>query len=105
MLWNKQLDVKVLNPEQSLLLSLNKDRLDSIRPHVGDLVTVDYFKKFYKPQLKTDASSPGMNGASVRNSNDEKEREDQSIKDYGFNELSSSKISLERSIPDNRDRA
>jgi len=32
-----------------------------------------------------------------------KTKEDVSLEDYGFNELASSKISLERSIPDNRD--
>ena len=106
MLWKSQLDVKVLNPEQSLLLSMSKDRLDSIRPKEkdADLVTIQYFKRFYKPLLNPAASSPGMNGASVKNSKNEKDTEDQSIKDYGFNELSSSKISLERTVPDNRDR-
>lgn len=103
MLWKNQLDVKVLNPEQSLLLSMSKDKLDALTPQVGDLATIDYFKRFYKPQLKPESSSPGMMGSAVKNSDGEKENEDQSIKDYGFNELSSSKVSLERSIPDNRD--
>ena len=104
MLWKSQLDVRVLNPEQSLLLSMNKDRLESIRPKEKDFVTIQYFKKFYRPNLNPAVSSAGMNGALVENSAEEKEREDQSIKDYGFNELSSSKISLERTIPDNRDK-
>eukprot|EP00795_Rhopilema_esculentum_P014779 gene14779-5885_t len=107
MLWNSRLDVKVLNPEQSLLLSMSQESLDSLRPREKDksLVTIDYFKKFYRSSLHPPPSSLGMNGAAVKNSKDEKDLEDKSIKDYGFNELSSSKISLERTIPDNRDKA
>ena len=105
MMWNNRLEVKVLNPEQSLILSMSKDRLDSLRPKEKEkgLVKIDYFKLFYKPLLHPETSSLGMNGAGVKNSQDEKATEDQSVKDYGFNELSSSKISLERTIPDNRD--
>ena len=107
MLWNSRLDVKVLNPEQSLLLSMSQESLDSLRPRekTKSLVTIDYFRKFYRPSLHPPQSSLGMNGAAVKNNKDEKDLEDKSIKDYGFNELSSSKISLERTIPDNRDKA
>lgn len=104
MLWKGQLDVKGLHPEQSLLLTMNEDTINSIQSRENELVTIQYFKRFYKPRLNPASSSAGMNGASVENHKSEKEREDQSIKDYGFNELSSSKISLERTIPDNRDK-
>ncbi len=104
MLWNSKIDLKVLNPEQSLILSVGKDKLDMLRPKDKDssLVTIDYFKRFYRKSVH-DSSTDGMNGAAVKNSAEEKDKEDQSIKDYGFNELSSSKISLERTIPDNRE--
>ena len=46
-----------------------------------------------------------MEGAGVKNSVNEKPLEDIGFKNYSFNELSSSKISLERSVPDNRNDA
>ena len=54
--------------------------------------------------LNAQPGSAGMNGEAVINSASEKEKEDKGLLDYGFNELSSSKISLERTIPDNRDK-
>ena len=102
-LWTNNVHVHVLNPEQSLILSVDKDKLDSLRPHERSLVTIDYFKQFYKGILNPEDGSPGMNGAAVKNSAREKSAEDEKIKKYGFNELSSSKISLERTIPDNRE--
>ena len=105
MLWNKKLDLKVLNPEQSLILSIGQDKRELLRPmdNDGKLVTIEYFKQFYKPLLKADKTGLGMNGAGVKNSAAEQEIKDKSIKDYGFNELSSSKIPLERTVPDNRE--
>ena len=69
------------------------------------LVNIDYFKRYYKYMLNPQPGSAGMDGSSVLNSQNEKVDEDKRMFDYGFNELSSSKISLERSIPDNRDAA
>ncbi|XP_047136155.1 polypeptide N-acetylgalactosaminyltransferase 13 [Hydra vulgaris] len=66
-------------------------------------VKIDYFRKFYKNILNPEPGSAGMEGQAVSNSVNEKAIEDKSFDDYGFNELASSKISLERSIPDNRD--
>ena len=66
-------------------------------------VKIDYFKKFYKNTLNPEPGSAGMEGQAVSNSVNEKIKEEKSFDDYGFNELASSKISLERSIPDNRD--
>lgn len=65
-------------------------------------VTIEYFEQFYKNTLNPQPGSAGMDGEAVINSQNEKEKEDKGLLDYGFNELSSSKISLERSIPDNR---
>ncbi|XP_066912297.1 polypeptide N-acetylgalactosaminyltransferase 13-like isoform X1 [Clytia hemisphaerica] len=67
-----------------------------------ELVTIDYFRQFYKTSLNPQPGSAGMEGAAVINPAGEKQKEDKSLEDYGFNELSSSKISLERTIPDNR---
>ena len=70
-----------------------------------NLVNVDYFKRFYHYVLAPQPGSAGMDGSAVKNPASEKTDEDKRMFDYGFNELSSSKISLERSIPDNRDAA
>eukprot|EP00112_Aurelia_sp_Birch-Aquarium-sp1_P019291 Seg4740.1 transcript_id=Seg4740.1/GoldUCD/mRNA.D3Y31 product="Polypeptide N-acetylgalactosaminyltransferase 5" protein_id=Seg4740.1/GoldUCD/D3Y31 len=95
--------VKVIDPGQSLILSLDKRRLDSLRPR--ELVTIDYFEELYQPLVRTELSGPGMGGKGVKNLPEEKAREDQGIKDYGFNEVASAKISLERSVPENRDKS
>ena len=71
----------------------------------SELVPVDYFKKFYKNVLNPQDGGAGMDGAGVVNSASEKEAEEKSLLDYGFNELASSKISLERTVPDNRNAA
>ena len=71
----------------------------------SELVPIDYFKKYYKNVLSPEAGGAGMDGAAVVNSASEKEAEEKSLLDYGFNELASSKISLERSVPDNRNAA
>ena len=68
-------------------------------------VEINYFKKFYKYSLNPQPGSPGMGGKAVVNSPLEKVQEDIGFKNYSFNELASSKISLERSIPDNREDA
>ena len=70
-----------------------------------NLVLIDYFKQFYKYSLNPQPGSAGMEGAGVKNSVNEKPLEDIGFKNYSFNELSSSKISLERSVPDNREDA
>ena len=43
-----------------------------------------------------------MNGEAVVNAPGEKSQEEKGFKEYGFNELASKQISLERTIPDNR---
>lgn len=70
----------------------------------SEKVTIEYFEQFYKTILNPQPGSAGMDGQAVINPQDEKEKEDKGLLDYGFNELSSSKISLERTIPDNRHR-
>ena len=70
-----------------------------------NLVLIDYFKQFYRYSLNPQPGSAGMEGAGVKNSVNEKPLEDIGFKNYSFNELSSSKISLERSVPDNRNDA
>ena len=67
------------------------------------LVNINYFKRFYRPGLIPDPESPGMDGKGVSNLPGDKEQEEASLKDFGFNVVSSSKISLERTVPDNRD--
>jgi len=74
----------------------------NVRNSEEHLVTINYFKQFYKTSLNPQPGSAGMDGAAVKNPDSDKEKEDKSLLDYGFNELSSSKISLERTIPDNR---
>lgn len=64
--------------------------------------TIGHFEIFYKGILKVDPTSPGMNGKGVKNLPSEREREEQGLQQYSFNELASSKISLERTVPDNR---
>ena len=66
------------------------------------MVTIDFFKQFYKYTLDPQPGSAGMDGVAVVNPASEKKKEEKSLLDFGFNELSSSKISLERSVPDNR---
>ena len=68
-----------------------------------EFVKIDYFKRFYKNSLNPEPGGAGMNGEAVLNSVSENSTEEKSLDDYGFNELASSKISLERTIPDNRD--
>ena len=70
-----------------------------------NMVFIDHFKQFYHYSLNPQPGSAGMEGAPVKNSVNEKVREDLGFKNYSFNELSSSKISLERSVPDNREDA
>ena len=70
-----------------------------------NLVLIDYFKQFYRYSLNPQPGSAGMEGAGVKNSVNEKPLEDIGFKNYSFNQLSSSKISLERSVPDNREDA
>ena len=70
--------------------------------HESKLVTIDYFKQFYKYSSERQPGGAGWDGAAVINPAGEKEIEEKKMKEYGFNELSSSKISLERAIPDNR---
>lgn len=89
----------------AVMWNRNKDELSNDRRDDSsiELVKIDYFKRFYKYVLDPQPGSAGMMGAAVRNPDSEKQKEDHSLEDYGFNELASSKISLERSIPDNRD--
>ncbi|XP_066912300.1 polypeptide N-acetylgalactosaminyltransferase 13-like [Clytia hemisphaerica] len=70
--------------------------------HKSKPVTIDYFKQFYKYSAERQPGGAGWDGAAVINAAGEKEIEEKKMKEYGFNELSSSKISLERAIPDNR---
>ena len=69
------------------------------------LVTIDYFKQYYKTSLNPQPGSARMGGDAVVNSAAEQQRENISLNEYGFNEVASSKISLERTIPDNRAQA
>ena len=102
-LWEKKVNFSITNSDQSII-SVSRHGLDSSLAVENNFVNIKYFETFYKPILNPDASSAGMNGSLVENPRSEKEQEDKSIHDYGFNELSSSKISLERTIPDNRDK-
>lgn len=81
----------------SSTLDVNKRNEDT-----EDIVNIDYFRRYYKTMLDPQPGSAGMNGQGVENPESEKEKEDKGLNDHGFNELSSSKISLERTIPDNR---
>ena len=67
-----------------------------------ELVTIDHFEQYYFHTMVVEEGSAGMDGAAVVNSANEKDAEELSLTHFGFNELASSKISLERSIPDNR---
>merc|ERR1712180_68577 len=83
-------------------LNLDKKKpLDNTKKK-EELVTITHFEQYYKYTLPLEEGSAGMDGAGVSNSANEKEKEKESLKNFGFNELASSKISLERTIPDNR---
>ena len=60
------------------------------------------FRSSYVTILPPNPSGPGEKGAAVKIDESEREAENIGYKKYNFNELASSKISLERSIPDNR---
>jgi len=90
-----------VKPHQQKELPKIVDKIEPLQPR-EELVDISYFKKFYKYSLHPQPGSPGMNGEAVVNPPLEKVREDIGFKNYSFNELSSSKISLERSVPDNR---
>lgn len=68
------------------------------------LITIEEFKSLY-PNTIHFTSKQGENGIKVYNSPSEKEIEQQQFRMYQFNELSSSKISLLREIPDNRPKS
>ena len=95
-----QIDQEFAPKEDSLQLIRTTEQ--SRKEH---LVTIDYFKQFYVYSLNPQPGSAGMEGAAVKNADSEKEREQLGFKNYSFNELASSKISLERSIPENRDKS
>ena len=66
------------------------------------IISIDEFKSSYVAILPINPNGPGENGAKVKNDESEEEAEKTGYRKYSFNELASSKISLERSIPDNR---
>ena len=98
---------KIKKDVRKLNFIKTKQRVETTRSMItsDNLVSIDYFKQFYKYSLNPQPGSAGMEGAAVKNSVDEKVQEDLGFKNYSFNELSSSKISLERSVPDNREDA
>ena len=73
---------------------------------IGDvLIPIDDFKTLYVTSIPPNPGGPGEEGKAVYNDKDdpvEVEKEKEGYTKYSFNELASAKISLERSIPDNR---
>ena len=68
----------------------------------SEMLNVADFKAMYATKLPPNPGGFGENGGAVINSESEKAKEDEGYEKYKFNELASSKISLERTIPDNR---
>ena len=66
------------------------------------IMSIDEFKSSYVSIVPVNPRGAGENGAEVKNDDSEAEVEKIGYKKYSFNELASSKISLEHSIPDNR---
>lgn len=67
--------------------------------------SIEEFKAVYVTLIPPNPSGPGERGEAVYNDQDDPvqvSKEKDGYKKYSFNELASSKISLERSIPDNR---
>lgn len=77
-----------------------------IRDISGDvLIPIEDFRTLYSAMLTANPGAPGEEGKAVynnKNDADEESKEREGYRKYSFNELASSKISLERSIPDNR---
>lgn len=67
--------------------------------------SIEEFKSVYVTLIPPNPRGPGERGEAVHNDQDDLaqiSQEKEGYKKYSFNELASSKISLERSIPDNR---
>ena len=67
--------------------------------------SIEEFKSVYVTLIPPNPRGPGESGEAVHNDQDDPaqiSQEKEGYKKYSFNELASSKISLERSIPDNR---
>lgn len=69
------------------------------------LIPIEDFRTLYSSLLPPNPVAPGEEGKAVynnKNDADEESKEREGYRKHSFNELASSKISLERSIPDNR---
>ena len=69
------------------------------------LIPIEDFRTLYSSLIPSNPNGPGEEGKAVFNDKDdpgEASKEKEGYRKYSFNELASSKISLERSIPDNR---
>lgn len=75
-------------------------------PAIADvLLPIEDYKTLYVTLIPPNPGGPGEEGKAVYNDKDdpvEVSKEKEGYKKYSFNELASAKISLERSIPDNR---
>lgn len=69
---------------------------------LSEMLSVADFRAMYVTGLPPKLRGIGENGQAVVNKESEKAMEDEGHEKYKFNELASSKISLERAIPDNR---
>lgn len=74
--------------------------LDQLQ-HGSDEIGINEFKRLYRTPIPR-ISKQGESGEKLYNSPSEKEIEQARFQLFQFNELASSKISLLRSIPDNR---
>lgn len=69
------------------------------------LIPIEDFRTLYSSLIPSNPNGPGEEGKAVFNDKDdpdEASKEKEGYRKYSFNEIASSKISLERSIPDNR---
>ena len=69
------------------------------------LLPIEDFRTLYVTSIPPNPGGPGEGGKAVYNDKDdpsEVSKEKEGYTKYSFNELASTKISLERSIPDNR---
>lgn len=78
---------------------------DETRNFADVLLPIEDFKTLYVTSIPPNPGGPGEGGTAVYNNKDdpvEESKEKEGFRKYSFNELASAKISLERSIPDNR---
>ena len=95
-------DIARALPDETQLYLRNENRAKS---PLADMLPIDDFRSSYVTLIPPNPHGAGENGEAVYiDGNDKAQlaKEKEGYKKYSFNNLASSKISLERTIPDNR---